>query len=56
MAALVVGDADGRAVAAHAEAAHPEIMRRATAILEASRAPDGRIVLEVSARYTFGVS
>lgn len=38
------------------EATHPEIMRRATASLEESRGPDGRMVLEVSARYTFGVS
>jgi ubiquinone/menaquinone biosynthesis C-methylase UbiE len=36
------------------EADHPEILRRATAILEGSRAEDGRIVLEVGARYTFG--
>ena len=38
------------------ETAHPEILRRATAILERSRRPDGRIVLEVGARYTFGVA
>jgi hypothetical protein len=38
------------------EARHPEIMRRATELLEGSRGPDGRMVLEVSARYTFGVS
>jgi SAM-dependent methyltransferase len=39
-----------------AQAAHPEILRRATAILERSRLPDGRIVLEVGARYTFGLA
>ena len=39
-----------------AEADHPEILRRATEILEDSRAPDGRIVLEVGARYTCGVA
>jgi SAM-dependent methyltransferase len=38
------------------EAVHPEIMRRAGAILEGSRDADGRIVLEVGARYTFGIS
>jgi ubiquinone/menaquinone biosynthesis C-methylase UbiE len=38
------------------EAAHPEILRRATALLEQSRDADGRIVLEVVARYTFGVA
>ena len=38
------------------EAAHPEIRRRATAILEAGRDDDGRIVLEVGARYTFGTA
>jgi ubiquinone/menaquinone biosynthesis C-methylase UbiE len=37
------------------EADHPEILRRAGEILEASRDADGRIVLEVGARYTFGV-
>ena len=35
--------------------AHPEIMERATAILERSRRSDGRLVLEVGARYTFGI-
>ena len=39
-----------------AEADHPEILRRATAILEDSRGSDGRIVLEVGARYTFGTA
>ncbi len=38
------------------EADHPEILRRATALLEATRQPDGRLVLEVGARYTFGVA
>ena len=38
------------------EADHPEILRRATEILEASRASDGRILLEVGARYSFGVA
>jgi len=36
--------------------AHPEIERRATEILDASRTPDGHIALEATARYTFGVS
>jgi hypothetical protein len=35
---------------------HPEILRRATEILEASRDAQGRIVLEVGARYTFGIA
>jgi len=34
---------------------HPEILRRATEILEAGREAQGRIVLEVGARYTFGI-
>ena len=38
------------------ESAHPEILRRATEILDASRDENGRIVLEVGARYTFGVA
>jgi SAM-dependent methyltransferase len=38
------------------EADHPEILRRATEILESGRDADGRIVLEVGARYTFGVA
>jgi hypothetical protein len=38
------------------ESAHPEILRRATAILERSRRSDGRLVLEVGARYTYGVA
>ncbi len=38
------------------EADHPEILRRATALLEGSRDADGRIVLELSTRYTFGVA
>ena len=38
------------------EADHPEILRRATTILQGSRAEDGRIVLEVGARYTFGTA
>jgi hypothetical protein len=38
------------------ETVHPEILRRATEILESSRDADGRIVLEVGARYTFGVA
>lgn len=38
------------------EADHPEILRRATATLEDSRGADGRIVLEVGARYTFGTA
>ncbi len=37
------------------EADHPEILRRAGEILEASRDARGRIVLEVGARYTFGI-
>ena len=37
------------------ESRHPEIMRRATDLLESSRVEDGRMVLEVAARYTFGV-
>lgn len=37
------------------ETDHPEILRRATEILEASRDADGRIVLEVGARYTFAI-
>jgi ubiquinone/menaquinone biosynthesis C-methylase UbiE len=36
------------------ESRHPEIMRRATDLLESSRDEDGRMVLEVAARYTFG--
>ena len=36
--------------------AHPEILERATAILERSRRSDGRLVLEVGARYTFGIA
>jgi ubiquinone/menaquinone biosynthesis C-methylase UbiE len=36
------------------ESLHPEIERRATAILDASRASDGHLVLEATARYTFG--
>jgi ubiquinone/menaquinone biosynthesis C-methylase UbiE len=39
-----------------AEADHAEILRRATTILEGSRGPDGRTVLEVGARYTFGTA
>jgi hypothetical protein len=38
------------------ESAHPEILRRATEILEATRTADGRLVLEVDARYTFGTA
>jgi ubiquinone/menaquinone biosynthesis C-methylase UbiE len=38
------------------EADHPEIRRRATEILEGTRGADGRIALEVGARYTFGVA
>jgi hypothetical protein len=38
------------------EADHPEIQRRATEILEATRTADGRLELEVGARYTFGVA
>jgi ubiquinone/menaquinone biosynthesis C-methylase UbiE len=38
------------------EADHPEILRRATAILEDSRGDDGRMVLEVGARYTLGTA
>jgi hypothetical protein len=38
------------------EADHPELLRRATAILESSRNADGQIVMEVGARYTFGVN
>jgi hypothetical protein len=38
------------------QSAHPEIMRRATEILEAGRNAEGRVVLEVDARYTFGVA
>jgi ubiquinone/menaquinone biosynthesis C-methylase UbiE len=34
---------------------HPEILRRATGILEGTRDADGRLGLEVGARYTFGV-
>lgn len=37
------------------EAAHDEIMERATALLEHDRGPDGRIRLQVSVRYTLGV-
>lgn len=36
------------------EADHPEILRRAGEILEGTRGDDGRITLEVGARYTFG--
>ena len=35
---------------------HPEIERRAGAILEGSRTPEGQILLEVTARYTLGVA
>jgi ubiquinone/menaquinone biosynthesis C-methylase UbiE len=38
------------------EADHPEIRRRASEILERTRDADGRVVLEVGARYTFGVA
>ena len=38
------------------ESQHAEIMRRATRLLDGSRDATGRIVLEVDARYTFGVS
>ena len=38
------------------EADHPEILRRATEILEGTRGVDGRIALEVGARYTFGTA
>jgi ubiquinone/menaquinone biosynthesis C-methylase UbiE len=38
------------------EGDHPEILRRATEILEGSRDAGGRMVIEVSARYTFGVA
>ena len=38
------------------EADHPEILRRATTILDGARGSDGRIVLEVGARYTFGTA
>jgi ubiquinone/menaquinone biosynthesis C-methylase UbiE len=38
------------------EADHPEIRRRATEILEHTRGADGRIALEVGARYTFGTA
>ena len=34
---------------------HPEILRRATEILEDTRDAEGRLGLEVGARYTFGV-
>jgi hypothetical protein len=37
------------------EVRHPEILRRAAEILEVGRDDDGRLVLEVDARYTFGV-
>jgi SAM-dependent methyltransferase len=37
------------------ESDHPEILRRATEILESGRDADGRVVLAVGARYTFGV-
>ena len=39
-----------------AEADHPEILRRAAEILESGRDAGGRMVLEVGARYTFGVA
>ena len=39
-----------------AEADHPEILRRASEILESGRDAEGRMVLEVGARYTFGVA
>ncbi len=35
---------------------HPEILRRATAILESTRGADGQMALEVGARYTFGTA
>ena len=38
------------------EADHPEILRRATEILERTRGADGRLALEVGARYTFGTA
>ena len=38
------------------EADHPEILRRASAILEGTRGADGRMALEVGARYTFGTT
>jgi ubiquinone/menaquinone biosynthesis C-methylase UbiE len=38
------------------EADHPEILRRATAILEGTRGTDGQMALEVGARYTFGTA
>jgi trans-aconitate methyltransferase len=38
------------------EDAHPEILRRATEILEAARDDTGQIVVEVDARYTFGIA
>jgi SAM-dependent methyltransferase len=38
------------------ESTHPDILRRAKAILEEHRDEAGRLVLEVDARYTFGVN
>jgi O-methyltransferase/aklanonic acid methyltransferase len=38
------------------EADHPEVLRRAAAILESSRNAEGKIVMEVGARYTFGTA
>jgi ubiquinone/menaquinone biosynthesis C-methylase UbiE len=38
------------------ESDHPAILRRAAEILEATRDGDGRMVLEVGARYTFGTA
>lgn len=38
------------------ESDHPEILRRAAEILETTRDRDGRLVLEVGVRYTFGTA
>jgi hypothetical protein len=38
------------------EADHPEVLARATEILETTRRPDGRLVLEVGARYSFAIA
>ena len=47
---------DGRDLAADACVGASRDRRRATEILDAGRDADGRIVLEVDARYTFGTA
>jgi SAM-dependent methyltransferase len=51
-----VGTLIGRLWEQTPEDQHPEILRRAAEILEAGRDDAGRLVLQVDARYTFGIA